>query len=132
MRSHEFIVARRELADWSQPIVVDFLYDLYASRLGAGHHSLRVLSLSQGRMWRFVLLGENEKMAAARKEVVGLARLAGLKKIVVDEVDQAVLLELMDVIVCRFLRTPALARSYSRIVLSAATSLATAGLVAAA
>jgi hypothetical protein len=131
MRSENVVGSREDLADWCQPVMVDYLYELYGSRLGAGHTSLRVLALSHGRLWRFLILGDETRLVAARREVIGIARLAGLKSVVVDEVDQAMLSELMDVIMARFLRTPGMARSYSQIVLGAASRVATFGAAAA-
>jgi hypothetical protein len=124
MRSLDAIGSREDLANWCQPIIVDFLHDQYASHLGETHTSLRVLALSHARLWRFLILGDEDRLVTARREIIGIARLAGIKTAAVNEVDQSVLLELMDVIVARFLRTPALARSYSRVVLVAATRLA--------
>ena len=128
MRSQELVDARRDLADWSQPIVVDYMHELYSRELGAGNQSLRVLALSHGRLWRFLILQDAERLPLARKEIVGIARLAGLKSSVVDTIDQAMLSELMDVVVARFMRTPALARNYGQILLGASARLATFGM----
>ena len=96
--------------------------------LGAGHQSLRVLALSHGRLWRFLILQDAERLPLSRKEIIGIARLAGLKASTVDAIDQAMLSELMDVVVARFMRTPALARNYSQILLGASARLATFGM----
>lgn len=119
------------MADWIQPVIVDYLHELYRDRLGAGHASLRVLALSHGRLWRFLILDDEARLSGARKEVLGIARLSGLKSSSVDEIDQSMLTEIMDVIVTRFMRTPALARAYSHIALSAAGRLAVFGMAAA-
>ncbi len=124
MRSESANGTREDLADWSQPVIVDYLHELYVNRIGEGHTSLRVLTLSHGRLWRFVILGDETRLLAARREIVGIARLAGLKASALDEIDQLMLTELMDVIVTRFLRTPAMARSYSQVVLGAASRVA--------
>jgi len=123
--------ASLNLADWCQPILVDYLRELYTEILGSDHKSLRILSLSHGRMWRILILGDAEKLAVARKEIIGIARLAGLNTSAVELIDQAVLAELMDVIVSRFLRSPDLTRAYGRIVVAAAMRLARLGLQAA-
>ena len=117
--------SRRELADWSHPVVVDFLHDIHAARLGADHASVRLLAMVHGRMWRFLLLDDAEKTATARRETIAIARLAGLRPAEIDKIDRATLAELMDVIVARFMRSPRLASSYGQIVLDAASSLAT-------
>ncbi len=129
--SDEPIAGRQHLADWSHPIVVDRLRDLYAAKLGEQHNALRVLALSHGRYWRFLILADEDKLPGARKDVVGIARLAGLRANVVDDIDRALLDELMDVIVARFLRTPDVARANSKIILAAASRIAAFALAAA-
>ncbi len=124
MRSGELTGTRLELAEWGHPVVVDFLRELYAGRLGSTHPSLRALSLSHARFWRFLIVDDAERLAGARREVMSIARLAGLRQGALDEIDQEMLAELMDVVVARFLRTPAMARAYSQIVLGAAARLA--------
>ena len=131
MRSEQAAGTREDLADWCQPVIIDYLHELYVTRIGAGHTSLRVLTLSHGRLWRFLILGDETRLLAARREIIGIARLAGLKTPAIDEIDQMMLAELMDVIVTRFLRTPAMARSYTHIVLGAASRLALIGVAAA-
>ncbi len=127
MFADDLATARRDLADWSQPVIVDYLQELYARLLGPSHQSLRVLGISHGRTWRILILGDLEKLAPARREIVGISRLAGLKTQHVEQIDQAMLAELMDIIVARFHRSPAQASLYGRILLSAASRLAAAG-----
>lgn len=115
--------ARRELAEWSQPVVVDFLRDLYGRRVGHDHPNLRALCVSHGRAWRYMLQGDVERLAAARRDTTGVARLAGLKTADIVEIDAAMLDELMDVIVSRFQRAPAQAAVYGRILLGIAGRL---------
>jgi len=124
MRSGDLAGTRLDLAEWCHPVVVDYLRELYAERLGSGHASLRALSLSHARFWRFLIVDDAERLAGSRREVASLARLAGLRPAALDDVDQAMLAELMDVVVARFLRTPSMARAYSQIVLGAAARLA--------
>jgi len=124
MRAGELTGTRQELADWSHPVIVDFMYELYAARIGAGHQSLRALALSHARLWRFLILADHDRLPSARRETLSIARLAGLRPNMLDEVDQAMLAELMDVVVSRFLRSPAMARTYSQIVLGVASRLA--------
>lgn len=116
--------ARRELASWSQPVIYDLLHGLYAQRLGAEHPSLRVLSLSNGRLWRLVLLGDVDKLDAARREVLNIGRLAHIDPAIFDDINQNVLEELLDVVVARYLRTPSQACAFGHILLDAAAILA--------
>ncbi len=123
MQAEELAFARRDLAEWSQPIIVDFLRDIYSGRLGHDHLSLRVLCLSHGRAWRLMLQGDLEKLASARREVTGIARMAGLKTGDIVDIDAAMLDELLDVVVTRFQRAPGRATIYGKVLLGIAGRL---------
>ena len=125
MRSNEADEARRGLAEWSQPIVFDCLYDLYAARLGDRRTALRALALAHCRVWRFLLLDDAGKLGDARRDLLGVMRLAGLRAAALAEIDQAVLSELTDVVMARFQRQPDQARAYTRVALAVAARLAT-------
>lgn len=111
--------ARRDLAHWSQPVIADVISESYVAIMGPDHFSLRVLISMHARLWRLMLLDEREKLGGARKELTDLARLAGLARPVLDQIDQAVLEELLDVVTARFSRSADLVRGYSRLLLRA-------------
>ena len=132
MQAAEIDSARRDLAQWSQPVVFDVITDGYVALVGNQHYSLRVLVAMHARAWRLMLLDEREKLRGARKELADLARLAGLSKQALDRIDTLVLEELLDVIMARFGRSADVVRSYSRLLLLTSASLAELRLVEAA
>ncbi len=131
MQSVDIENARRDLLQWSPPIIADTLSDAYLGCLGADHLSLRVFGSMHARLWRVMLQGERDKLNEVRRELTGHARLAGVAKARLDAIDQIVLNELLDVVTARFLRSPDLARAYSRLLLTASANLAEMRLVTA-
>jgi hypothetical protein len=123
VRSDEVIDVRQDFLEWSEPIIADYLYDAYASHLGAGSKVLRTIATSHARFWRSMLAGTDSILMSQRREVQALIRLAGLPATLADTVDVGVLDELMNVILARFLRSPPAARDYSHHMLRIAASL---------
>jgi hypothetical protein len=121
--SDEASDVRQDLAEWSEPIIADYLHDAYAERIGADHRSLRTLVSAHCRFWRALLIGNMTKMTINRRELAVLARLAHVPVTLVDAVDVGVLDELMNVIMARFMRSPGLARDYSHVLLRIAAHL---------
>lgn len=119
---------RDELIEWSQPLIIDQINRIYFHRLSHDAQEARTLALQHYRVWRHVLRNEmaeaTDKRAALNARVVA----ANLPIHLLDEIDRAILDELMDVVVCRFRRTPQIARSYGVTLLDTATSLARARL----
>ena len=123
MRSEELSDVRQEFAEWSEPIIADYLHDAYAERIGAQNRTLRTLVTSQSRFWRSLLTGNDAKLAVYRRELASLARLAGIPVTMIDAIDVGMLDELMNVCISRFLRSPSAAREYSHFMLRTAAHL---------
>ncbi len=115
---------RSELIEWSQPLIVDQINHFYFYRLTHTISVARDLSIQHYRVWRHVLRDEMQQATDLRAGLVETAERAGMTSAMLDEVDRAVLDELMDVVVCRFRRTPNIARSYGLTLLDTATSMA--------
>ena len=130
MRLSDLSAARRDLAEWSEPLIADRVSEIYTACFGGDQQRVRPMTLQHCRLWRNLLLQEGNRAQNARRELVRLGRLAGLESQTLDRIDEAVLDELADVVVARFHRSPATTRDYSRSLIRAATSLAEARLVA--
>ena len=115
---------RDDLLEWSQPLIVDQINQFYFQRLAKSADEARKLAIEHYRVWRLVLRDEMQAATALRAHLVSTAAAAGIQASVLDEVDRAVLDELMDVVVSRFRRTPYIARSYGLTLLDTATNLA--------
>ncbi len=115
---------RAELIEWSQPLIVDQINHFYFRRLTHAVTVARDLSIQHYRVWRHVLRDEMQLAADLRANLTEIAERAGVTGAMLDEVDRAVLDELMDVVVSRFRRTPNIARSYGLTLLDTATNMA--------
>lgn len=124
MEAAEIDQTRRDLANWSQPVIFDVVTEGYVALVGAGHYSFRVLVAMHARAWRLMLLDDRAKLLETRKELADLARLAGLSRQSLERIDNLVLEELLDVVNARFGRSAEVVRAYSRLLLRTATSLA--------
>jgi hypothetical protein len=124
VRSDQLTDVRQDFAEWSEPIIADYLHDAYAARMGAESKILRTLVTSHGRFWRALLAGPETSVMSYRREAVALARLAGQPATLVDTIDVGVLDELMNVTLARVLRSPGTARDYGHYMLRLASHLA--------
>ena len=115
---------RDELIEWSQPLIIDQINRFYFGNLHRNAAAARELAIQHYRVWRLILRDEIQDAADLRENLVAAALATGLRPALLDEVDRAVLDELMDVVVSRFRRTPNIARSYGMTLLDTATSLA--------
>jgi hypothetical protein len=129
VRSEELSDVRQEFAEWSEPIIADYLYEAYAERMGAQTGTVRTLVTSHCRFWRALLTGNEAKFATYRRELASLARLAGMPVTLIDAIDVGMLDELMNVCISRFLRSPSAARDYSHFMLRTAAHLSRAHIV---
>ena len=124
MSAYEFQSVRDELVEWSQPLIIDQINRFYFHWLAHDTTEARELAIQHYRVWRHVLRDDMEEATRLRSALEARAARANLRSATLDEADRAVLDELMDVVVCRFRRTPQVARSYGVTLLDTATSLA--------
>lgn len=124
MSEYGLQTVRDELIEWSQPLIIDQINRFYFRRLFHDAPEARELAIQHYRIWRHVLRDEMQDATRLRGTLNARAALANLPSAALDEVDRAVLDELMDVVVSRFRRTPLVARSYGMTLLDTATSLA--------
>lgn len=115
---------RDELIEWSQPLIIDQINRFYFRRLINRSAVARELAIQHYRIWRHVMRDEMPEAISLRHQLAVNSDAEGLPSTLMDEVDRAVLDELMDVVVSRFRRTPQIARSYGITLLDTATSLA--------
>lgn len=110
---------RHEMAVWAEPVIADRIADVYAGcNLSASLGNL--LAIQHRRLWRALLLGQR---AAAERIWIDLERdlaRAGLDREITDEVDAAVLDELMDIVFARYHASRDKVRGFSRVLLAAA------------
>jgi hypothetical protein len=99
------------LQAWSEPIIFDRLLDIYRRRVGPGAEAWSLARL-HARAWRMAIAGDFDGFDGARS-ALGDAR--GEHLLSVDDVavaDAEILVELLDIVMARFQRSPAVARAY--------------------
>jgi hypothetical protein len=130
MRPPDLSVARRDLAEWGEPLIAERLSEFYAACFDGDQQWAHSMTLQHCRLWRNLFLQESIRAQNARRELLRLGGLVGLDSQMFDQIDRALLDELADAVATRFHRSPATARDYSRSLMRAASSLAEARLVA--
>jgi len=112
-----------EMAGWSQPLIIDQINHHYFSLLKGRWELARELALLHYRIWRHVMNADAAGAALERHKLDSALRAAGLDAASADAADRLVIDELMDVIVRRFQRSPALSRAYGVSLLNSAQVL---------
>ncbi len=115
---------RRDLLQWSAPVIADLLTDAYRAKLGTRQLSTQVLTSVHARLWRVLLQGDREAVEAARKELLSLVTISKLPRDVTDEIDEAVLEELLEIVTLRFTRSAGSTRDYTRLLINASANIA--------
>ncbi|MDH7796812.1 MULTISPECIES: hypothetical protein [unclassified Beijerinckia] len=121
----------RDLLEWGGPLIIDRINEHYFRLLRSRPDVARPLAQYHYRMWKFLLDGHPDEAASLRRELVNLARLAGCADSDLDDADRMVLVELMQVVMMRFNRSPNMACDYSLTLVDAASGLAHARLAVA-
>ena len=110
---------RHEMATWAEPVIADCIAEVYGGyTLNASLASL--LAIHHRRLWRALLL---DQRSTAERIWVDLERdlaRAGLDREITDEIDAAVLDELMDIVFARYRSSRDTVRAFSRVLLAAA------------
>ncbi|MDX7952506.1 hypothetical protein P7D22_15155 [Lichenihabitans sp. Uapishka_5] len=110
---------RSEMAVWAEPVIADTVSDGYADRsLGSASHAL--LSIHHRRLWRALILDQRGTAERIWLDLERDLQRAGLDPDVTEEINAAVLDELMDIVFCRFSSSRHKARGFGRVLLGAA------------
>ncbi|HUZ66998.1 MAG TPA: hypothetical protein VMU56_04960 [Beijerinckiaceae bacterium] len=119
MASNETRDVDRDLAEWAQPIIADRAADCYR-RLSEDPHVMRMLCLHHCRMWRGLLADQPKQALLSRRELIRLVRLAGANAAVLDEIDRAILDEVLECVFARFHRSRSAGAAHARTLMLAA------------
>jgi hypothetical protein len=131
MRLDDTENTRQDILDWSGPLVSDRIADAYDICLGGDVALCRPMSRQHARLWRMIISSDKRRAAAARRDLLILARASRLGAEAIDAIDRLVLDELIDVIAARFQRSPSATRRYNRLLIEAAATLTETRLAAA-
>ena len=115
--------ARRTMWLWAEPIIIDRAVEVYG-RMAAEADTV-VLARKHCRLWRNVLLDKPAAVALTMDELrrteVGLGLTEGL----IDDVNDVILEELVDIVMCRYRASRTMIKTFSLVLMSATSCLGT-------
>mgnify|MGYP000249848418 CR=1 FL=1 len=114
---------RRDILDWSDPVVGDCLFEAYDACFGGNDDLSRPMSRQHARVWRLIISGDKKRAAEARRDLLRLARTCRMGGEALDAIDRLVLDELVDVMAARFRGSSSDTRSYGRVLIEASATL---------
>ena len=114
MRPPDLSAAQRDLLEWSQPLIADRVSDFYAACFDGDQDRLRMMKQQHCYVWRNLLLQDCDRIQPGRRQLVLLGKRSGIDSETLDQIDEAVLDELAEIIAVRFHRSAAKVRDYSR------------------
>lgn len=114
---------RREILDWSDPVVGDCLLEAYDACFGGNADWTRPMSRQHARVWRLIIGGDKRRAAEARRDLLKLAQTCRMGAEALDAIDRLVLDELVDVMAARFRRSSTDTRLYGRLLIEASATL---------
>jgi len=123
---------RRDILDWSDPVVGDCLFEAYDACFGGNAQLSRPMSRQHARVWRLIIGGEKRRAAEARRDLLKLARTCRMGAEALDAIDRLVMDELVDVMAVRFRGSCSQTRLCGRLLIEASATLVEARLAAAA
>ena len=131
MRFDDTNEIRSDMLAWSEPIAGDRIMEAYSTCFGEDSEIFKSMARQHIRLWRTIIACDKPRAAAARRELLRLARLSRMGAEAIDAIDRLVLDELVEVMATRFNGSPASARSYGRLMIETATTLTETRLAAA-
>ena len=123
MSCNDVAVERREMAQWSFPLVCDLVRSRYGEARSQFQSKVLDISFIHSHLWRARILADEPAARCAQDQLRESIRQLGLSPHLVAEVDEEILDELMEVVIQRFHRSPLKASACSHILLHIARTL---------
>ena len=121
-QSDALVDARREMWLWAEPIIVDRALEAYDVGL-SNRVASNIMARKHCRMWRAVIQDQPRDVQGASEELQQTGAKFGVEAQVIDDVNAAVLEELVDVVLCRYRSSRSAARTFSMVLMSATSCL---------
>jgi hypothetical protein len=99
------------LQQWSEPLIFDRLFSVYAGLL-SDDHLARGLTRMHARVWRALIGGDMASFETLRETLVSALEHCDLTLNHLAEVDAEIMIELLDVVISRYNRSQRTARAY--------------------
>ena len=117
-QSDELVEARREMWLWAEPIIVDRALEAYDVGL-SNRVASNILARKHCRLWRAVIQDQPGDVEGVSGELRQTGEKFGVDRRVIDEVNNTVLEELVDIVLCRYRSSRHAARTFSMVLMSA-------------
>jgi hypothetical protein len=99
------------LQQWSEPLIFDRLFFVYAKLL-SDDHLARGLTRMHARVWRALIVGDMASFDTLRETLISALEHCDLTLNHLAEVDAEIMIELLDVVISRYNRSQRTARAY--------------------
>jgi hypothetical protein len=99
------------LQEWSDPIIFDRLLEVYRQRIGLGAPAWSLARL-HAMVWRAAIAGDVSAFEKARWKLDDAMREQRLKREDIGDPDAEIVVELLDIVMARFQRSPSTAHAY--------------------
>ena len=123
-RSTDLVEARRAMWVWAEPIIIDRAIGIYARLVDDA--GTVAMARRHCRLWRNILFDQPCAVAPARAEMGRTADSLGLAASAVDGADDAILDELVDVVMSRYRSSRNAIKTFSLVLMAANSSLSVA------
>jgi hypothetical protein len=121
-KSETLIEARRDMWAWAEPIIADRAADAYQRHLPDGVGAM-VLARKQCRLWRNIIHDQTSAAALVTHELRRASLSFGLDQEVTEDVNNDILEELIDIILCRYRASRNSTKTFSMILMAATSCL---------
>lgn len=114
--------ARRDMWGWAEPVIVDraaLAYEVLLADPVAG----LLMARKHRRLWRTLLQDDHAAVTIVRGELYRTARNLRLEAQAVEAVDEAILDELMDIVLCRFRASRTETKTFTLLLVAANSAL---------
>jgi hypothetical protein len=123
MRAKATETSTRDLANWSEPLIADYIFSAYENLFGGPCDVAETLARQHCRMWRNLLHGQPTIAAYLRRELTKAVEIARLAPDAIDTIDMGVFEHLLEVVMRKGARTRDLARNEGMTLVAAASTL---------
>jgi hypothetical protein len=111
MPNDDVAVGLAGLQEWSEPIIFDRLLDAYRKRIGIGAPAWTLARLHT-LSWKAAISGDMNAFEKARWKLVNAVGDHQLGTADLAKADAEIIVELLDIVMARFQRSPSTARAY--------------------
>ena len=123
-RSADLDEARRTMALWAEPIIIDRAVEAYARVVDEA--GTVAMARKHCRLWRVVLSGQTAAVSPVLEEMRRASDSLGLGAQLIDDVNDVILEELVDIVTSRYRASRNAMKAFSLVLMYATSSLGTA------